>query len=572
MKKYVSAKYQHKVLRNLYKNFENGSFCDLTIVCKDASFKVHKLVLASSCDFFSSMFQFNFNENKSNTIDLSHSKASIIRAVIKFVYTGSVKLTEDNVQDLLIVADQYGLSDLFKICTKFLEKNIYASNVIGMHMLAEQLNCINLKNHSFKYMKNNFSDVVKSDEFLSMPLNLFINYISAPDLSICTEIEVFEAGLAWICHDLKERESSAEEVMKTMRISVLPYPVVNDKLQFCSSIIVKNYLGKVISEMLNGDYGKSICRSNRLMIECPINRLSASPRIYFMELIYSPIRCNRSSSMMYYDVRRNEMKTIPLIKQQSDDTEQLIAAVDRRIYFFGGFGNLKTIEMLDTYENQHKTLGPWPRRRSFGAACSVGNEIYLIGGLHETDNFHSDIDIFNTWTKKWRVLPFPREYTSTQHLGVVYWKVFIEIKGLIYIIGGENGEQEAVSQCLIFNPITEKFDDMPNLLTPRSRFGISCYKDHIYVAGGFDHDSNILCTIERYFIERGHWEKVNSLNVSRYMPTMVTVLDKLYILGGNTSLSYSSSAIFEVYDPQKNKCSKIEPLLPLLMHPCAIAI
>lgn len=56
----------------------------------------------------------------------------MMRLIIEFAYTGSVPVTAENVQELLLAADQFNVMDVVQTCCDFLGEQLRAENCIGI--------------------------------------------------------------------------------------------------------------------------------------------------------------------------------------------------------------------------------------------------------------------------------------------------------------------------------------------------------------------------------------------------------------------------------------------------------
>ena len=80
-----------------------GSFhCDVTLVCDDGQLSAHKVILAASSSFFSSVFQMNPHNHP--LMYLRGVKTDQMQSVLQFLYAGSTAMTEEKVSSFLAVA------------------------------------------------------------------------------------------------------------------------------------------------------------------------------------------------------------------------------------------------------------------------------------------------------------------------------------------------------------------------------------------------------------------------------------------------------------------------------------
>ena len=75
------------------------------MVADGRHFPAHKLVLCSCSPYFDRMFQAGFLEQDSGTVVLKDFDAETLGLLLDFMYTATITINEDNVQDILIGVD-----------------------------------------------------------------------------------------------------------------------------------------------------------------------------------------------------------------------------------------------------------------------------------------------------------------------------------------------------------------------------------------------------------------------------------------------------------------------------------
>lgn len=82
------------------------------------------------------MFTGGLCETDQNSVKLHNISSYIVEEVLNFIYSGSAKINESNVQELMATADMLELDELVEGCIKFLSSEIYPNNAIGIFRLA----------------------------------------------------------------------------------------------------------------------------------------------------------------------------------------------------------------------------------------------------------------------------------------------------------------------------------------------------------------------------------------------------------------------------------------------------
>ena len=68
-----------------------------------------------------------------------------LASLLEFMYTGQIRVTNENVQELLIAGDMIELREVVEICTDHLVCQLEPSNALGIFRFASDHNCLLLK-------------------------------------------------------------------------------------------------------------------------------------------------------------------------------------------------------------------------------------------------------------------------------------------------------------------------------------------------------------------------------------------------------------------------------------------
>ena len=98
------------IINTLYDLKEDKDFTDLTLVCADKQVEVHKVVLASSSNFFRRILK---NIKHSHPlIYLKGIKFKDLEAVLSFMYLGQVNLAQEDLDSFLALAEELEMKGL----------------------------------------------------------------------------------------------------------------------------------------------------------------------------------------------------------------------------------------------------------------------------------------------------------------------------------------------------------------------------------------------------------------------------------------------------------------------------
>ncbi|XP_078352353.1 kelch-like protein 12 [Oculina patagonica] len=149
------SQHRHELIERLDILRTNQSFCDVTVAVKDKEFKAHKVVLAAASPFIRSLLASDMRESKEELIKikLEEATASVMEAVLQYVYTGNVSVTAEIAHDLIATADYLLLPGLKTMACNFLKKKVTIENCVFNYYFAEKYRCVKLGKKLVSFQK-----------------------------------------------------------------------------------------------------------------------------------------------------------------------------------------------------------------------------------------------------------------------------------------------------------------------------------------------------------------------------------------------------------------------------------
>ena len=224
---------------------------------------------------------------------------------------------------------------------------------------------------------------------------------------------------------------------------------------------------------------------------------------------------------------------------------QAQAAYNGKIYIFGGCtraisgeGGSTNVWEFDPATDNYKAMAALPVKRCSAIAETVGNKIYLIGGLEPLENGQGTRvtgrnemfdPVANTWTER-SAMPTARNHAFS---GVVNNK--------IYVIGGRIGAGNIPATTNV--DVVEEYDPAANLWgpikdrmpTPRSGGGAATFNGKIYVGGGELQTRQLAAAfraLEAYDPASNTWDILPSMPSARHGNAMGFIGNKLHVVSG----------------------------------------
>ncbi|GJN26389.1 hypothetical protein PR202_gb14316 [Eleusine coracana subsp. coracana] len=161
----------------MHKHFElmlkDGKGTDVTFSVDGQLFRAHRYVLASRSPVFDAELFGPMKQDATEHVQIDDMEPFVFESLLHFIYTDRIKLdkgqADKNVamQHLLVAADRYGLDRLKTMCEADLCNGIDLHTVGTTLVLAEQHNCLHLKDACITFVasKDVLGDVLKTDGF-----------------------------------------------------------------------------------------------------------------------------------------------------------------------------------------------------------------------------------------------------------------------------------------------------------------------------------------------------------------------------------------------------------------------
>lgn len=167
------------------------------------------------------MFTSEMSESRQTSVTIKDIDEAALEALINFAYTSRITLSTDNVQTLLYASSILQVEIVAQACCEFMKSHLHPSNCIGIQSFAEQHGRIELMKRADTYILDHFSDVVHCDEFLGMGHSHLETMLASPDLNVNSEVEVYEATVRWLKHNIEHRKIYIPKLIGHIRLPLL---------------------------------------------------------------------------------------------------------------------------------------------------------------------------------------------------------------------------------------------------------------------------------------------------------------------------------------------------------------
>uniref|UniRef100_A0A2I3RGL8 Kelch like family member 29 n=2 Tax=Homininae TaxID=207598 RepID=A0A2I3RGL8_PANTR len=454
-----------EMLKELNQQRRAKAFTDLKIVVEGREFEVHQNVLASCSLYFKDLIQRSVQDSGQGgreklELVLSNLQADVLELLLEFVYTGSLVIDSANAKTLLEAASKFQFHTFCKVCVSFLEKQLTASNCLGVLAMAEAMQCSELYHMAKAFALQIFPEVAAQEEILSISKDDFIAYVSNDSLNTKAEELVYETVIKWIKKDPATRTQYAAELLAVVRLpfihpSYLLNVVDNEEL-------IKS--SEACRDLVNEAKRYHMLPHARQEMQTPRTRPRLSAGGMESGVTLADVWCYMSLLDNWNLVSR---MTVPRCRHNS-------LVYDGKIYTLGGLGvagNVDHVERYDTITNQWEAVAPLPKAVHSAAATVCGGKIYVFGGVNEAGRAAGVLQSYVPQTNTWSFIESPmidNKYAPA-----------VTLNGFVFILGGAYARATT-----IYDPEKGNIKAGPNMNHSRQFCSAVVLDGKIYATGG----------------------------------------------------------------------------------------
>jgi len=527
---------------------DRNELCDITLYTKDCELNAHRLVLACCSPYFSAMFRNVHKESKQTRVELIGIDSKALCDLVTYAYTSSLVINKENVQNLLAGAGLLQIVPVIDACCEFIQTHLDYENCLGIASFAEMHSCHKLHEASWRFALENFAEVAKTEEFLSIPADYLVELVKSENLNAASEENVLNYVLKWFNHDKAERLSAIAFVLKfvrlpliseTLREKILGNPLLGNSPD-CVALVTNS---KRASPDANG-----LMDSSEHAQFIPRKSIGQSTSLYVIGGETAPGRLNVADCQKYSPSKNSWTELCPMSISRRG---MGVATIDGLVYAFGGSDGLNSLSLVERFDPSTNTwtkLADLHQERSSVSAAVLNGQLYAIGGYDGITSCLDSVECYDPETNTWTYVANMLHQRSMSTVGV--------LNGQLYVIGGYDGGAD-LSTCEIYDPVQNKWQEMPSMHSCRCMGGVGVLDGKLYAIGGCD-CSQSLNSIEIYDPLKQSWELGPDLLECRSGLGVAVVGSKLYAVGGYAGSEYLNSV--ECFDPKAGAWAFVAPL------------
>lgn len=165
-------------------------------------------------------------EANQDVVTIQGVNGDILQALISFCYTGKININKRNVDELLAAATSMEFMQIEKLCEKFYLRSLWHKTALGLWLLAEQYNLVELKAAAEAIIMKHFQILAHGKEFRELKVDTLKWLLQNDRIYVYSEEEVFNAVVRWIEFDEEQRNSCFVELVSLVRVQFINKMVI----------------------------------------------------------------------------------------------------------------------------------------------------------------------------------------------------------------------------------------------------------------------------------------------------------------------------------------------------------
>uniref|UniRef100_A0A8R1DTW6 BTB domain-containing protein n=1 Tax=Caenorhabditis japonica TaxID=281687 RepID=A0A8R1DTW6_CAEJA len=361
------------------------------------------------------MFTGGLREAGQRVVPIKEVDVEVLSQLVDYMYTGRIRLDEQNVQTILATASLLQFTCVRDACARFMLELLDITNCVGMAEFARAHACHQLAHAAHLYTRQHFVEIIENEELLTLDKEAFCELIQDDRITVPNEEPVLQAVLNWVNHDRSNRKGYLAELISNIKNDAACLNIVIEGLdqlraheagsmgpEDVSEVDIVNKKWFLAREpmpesqhimVVGGQAPKAITNvdlfdpDSQLWSSCaslPQRRCRSGVSVC-MGYVYTTGGFNgaqRVKSVDYYDPRTDTWRTANQMTARR--STHGITTCHKVLYAVGGFDGTSGLASAEYYDPVIGNWFPLPsmstRRSSVGVAA-IGNDIYAVGGF-----------------------------------------------------------------------------------------------------------------------------------------------------------------------------------------------
>ncbi|KAI9579394.1 hypothetical protein GQX74_004866, partial [Glossina fuscipes] len=510
-----NSAYGSSFLDGLNKMRVEQKYCDFTLEVDGDIVKVHKVAVAIGSPYFARMLENDMEENRAGTVKLEATDLRTIKALIEYVYTGIITLTEDNVEALLSASDRFQIEWVKLECEEYVKRNLNPANCLRILKLCDTPTFTSLYDSVHNYIVDHFDDLIEVEDLLLLSFDEIEKVIKDNQLNVKSEDNVYKAMLNWVKHDANNRKVHLAELMSHITLPLLSTQFLKSQVSAepmltkdprCNELLVEALFYKLTSI----EEGKPLPDSSRTR-----KRTEHINEMFHVFLVggYDDTSGAGHRMCKVYDISKN--KLVPIAYMNEARYYNPTISLNGAVYSVGGYESKRTAECYDPVTKRWNYIASMNYGRRNCGICTHNDLIYVVAGLSA-----SSVENYNAATDLWHLCAnIPAGGSSGYTRSAV-------VENNIYSV--VDMQSDDIKLCFRLDPREGRWDDVKEMVEESCNFDLVSYGHSLFFI------ANDCC--KRLDVRMNKWHSMPSPQLGRYGFSAVIAADEIYMFGGRTSV------------------------------------
>ncbi|KAM9411741.1 kelch-like protein 31 isoform 1-T2 [Salvelinus alpinus] len=538
--------YAPNLLEGLCTMRQNSFLCDLTVSTKSKSFDVHKVVMASCSEYIQNILR---KDSALTKIDLNDLSPTGLATAITYAYSGKLTLSLYSIGSTIAAAMLLKINTLVKMCSDFLMQELSVENCMYVANIADTYGLKETKEAAQKFMRGNFIEFSEMEQFRKLTYEQINDFLSDDSLQLPSEITAFQIAMKWLDFDEK-RLKYAPDLLTNIRFGTISAMDLVNHVQSVPRMMQDPECHRLLVDAMNYHllpYQQNILQSRRTKVRGGLRvMLTVGGRPALAEKSLSKEVLYRDEDDVW-----NRLTEMP-----AKSFNQCVAVLDGFLYVAGGEDQndarnqaKHAVSNFCRYDPRFNTwihLTNMIQKRTHFSLNTFNGLLFAIGGRN-SDGCQASMECYVPSSNQWQ-MKTPMEIPRCCHASFI-------IDGKILVSGGYINNAYSRAVCS-YNPSTDMWQDKNSLSSPRGWHSAATVGDRAYVIGGSQLGGRgervDVLAVECFNPHNGQWSYSAPLNTGVSTAGIVSMNNKIYLLGGWNEIEKKYKKCIQVFNPDLN--------------------
>lgn len=179
--------------------------------------------MMSSSEYFRALLGPNFKEGQEEDVTIYNIYGSTLKAIIDFCYSGCIKITNENVMEIIEAASAMEFVRIEKKCEHFWSENLALSNCLDTFLSADKYSLKDLREKSLNFICEQF-EALPVTELQKINANFIADLLKCDKIHAREEF-IFRRLAEWAGYHETTRAKYVPDLLKLIQLDKISQPV-----------------------------------------------------------------------------------------------------------------------------------------------------------------------------------------------------------------------------------------------------------------------------------------------------------------------------------------------------------